>query len=86
MIDGEYIDIRAITEKGKNTIRNALNSKKKQLKNFNRKTGADCHSVILYFHDPDMFDESQIRTQLGQTLKSVMCVQRWNDTQHNEIS
>lgn len=86
MTDGEYIDIRAITEKGKNTIRNALNSKKKQLKNFNRKTGADCHSVILYFHDPDMFDESQIRTQLGQTLKSVMCVQRWNDTQHNEIS
>lgn len=74
MTDGEYIDIRAITENGKNTIRNALNSKKKQLKNFNRKTGADCHSVILYFHDPDMFDESQIRTQLGQTLKSVMCV------------
>ena len=74
LTDGEYIDIRAITENGKNTIRNALNSKKKQLKNFNRKTGADCHSVILYFHDPDMFDEGQIINQLGQTLKSVICV------------
>lgn len=74
--DGEVMDIRAITEKGGKTIRNALNSKKKQLKNFNNKTGADCHSVILYFHDASMFDESQITGQLRQTLQKVMCVFR----------
>ena len=74
LTNGEFIDIRAITEKGPNTVRNALNSKKKQLRNFNTKTGADCHSVILYFHDPDMFDEDQIKSQLGQTLKNVICV------------
>lgn len=72
--DGEIIDIRAITEKGEKTIRNALASKKKQLKNFNAKTGADCHSVILYFHDVSMFDESQVISQLGYTLHKVMCV------------
>lgn len=74
LTNGEYIDIRAITEKGPNTVRNALNSKKKQLRNFNTKTGADCHSVILYFHDPTMFDEGQIKLQLGHTLKTVICV------------
>lgn len=74
LTNGEFIDIRAITEKGPNTVRNALNSKKKQLRNFNTKTGADCHSVILYFHDPNMFDEDQIKSQLGQTLKTVICV------------
>lgn len=74
--DGEVMDIRAITEKGEKTIRNALNSKKRQLKNFNNKTGADCHSVILYFHDASMFDEAQIIGQLGQTLQKVMCVFR----------
>ena len=74
LTNGEYIDIRAITEKGQNTVRNALNSKKKQLRNFNTKTGADCHSVILYFHDPNMFDENQIKSQLGHTLRTVICV------------
>ena len=74
LTNGEFIDIRAITENGPNTVRNALNSKKKQLRNFNTKTGADCHSVILYFHDPSMFDEDQIKSQLGQTLKTVICV------------
>ncbi|MCM1295692.1 MAG: phage minor head protein [Muribaculaceae bacterium] len=77
--DGEVIDIRAITEKGKRTIRNALASKKKQLKNFNTKTGADCHSVILYFHDDTMFDEGQIKGQLGHILQKVMCVFRNGD-------
>lgn len=72
--NGEYMDIRAITEFGRYTIRNALKAKKKQLKNFNRKTGADSHSVILYFHDASMFDESQIAPQLGNTLHKVICV------------
>lgn len=72
--DGEVMDIKAITEKGKKTIRNAINSKKKQLRNFNSKTGADCHSVILYFHDESMFDESQVIPQLGQTIHKIICV------------
>ena len=74
--DGMMIDIRAITERGENTIRNSLKSKKKQLKNFNSKTGADCHGVILYFHDSAMFDEAQIVSQLGQTLDTIICVFR----------
>lgn len=74
--DGMMIDIRAITERGENTIRNSLKSKKKQLRNFNSKTGADCHGVILYFHDSAMFDEAQIVSQLGQTLDTIICVFR----------
>lgn len=74
--DGVMLDIRAITEGGKSTITNSLKSKKKQLKNFNAKTGADCHGVILYFHDSSMFDEAQIAPQLGQTLDTVICVFR----------
>lgn len=72
--NGEYMDIKAITERNAHTISNALKAKKKQLRNFNRKTGADSHSVILYFHDITMFDESQIVPQLGSTLHEVICV------------
>lgn len=35
--------------------------------------GADCHGVILYFHDSAMFDEGQIVSQLGHTLDNVIC-------------
>ena len=41
--------------------------------NFNSKMGADCHGVILYFHDSAMFDEGQIVSQLGHTLDNVIC-------------
>jgi SPP1 gp7 family putative phage head morphogenesis protein len=74
--NGILMDIRAITDKGKSTIKNALNTKKKQLKNFNAKTGADAHAVILYFHDASFFDESQIMSRLGTTLQEVVCVFR----------
>lgn len=72
--DGIMMDIRAITERGGNTVRNALKAKKKHLKNFNEKTGADCQGVILYFHDSAMFDEEQVVSQLGHTLDTVICV------------
>ena len=74
--DGMVVDIRAITEHGKNTIRNSLKSKKKQLQNFNAKTDSNCHGVILYFHDTTMFDEAQIVSQLGRTIDTILCVFR----------
>lgn len=74
LTDGIAIDIRAITQNNGKTIRNSLRAKKRQLKNYNIKTNANCNSVILYFHEESMFDEPQILSELGKILKSVICV------------
>ncbi len=73
-IDYGLADIGSITENGEKTIRNSIKSKKKQLKNFTKKTGAYSDSLILYFHDKTMFNEQQIVPELGKTLKSIICV------------
>lgn len=55
------MDIRTITKKDTNTIRNGLNEKHEQIKNVYKKTGVVCETVCLYFDDPSLFDETTVK-------------------------
>ncbi len=68
------MDIRSITENRKNTLRNAIKAKTKQLKAFNGISEAKGDSLIIYFHKSSYFREDDIREALGDTLKKAICV------------
>ncbi|MGN0238093.1 MAG: toxin glutamine deamidase domain-containing protein [Lepagella sp.] len=70
----EYMDIKAITQNNHGTIKNALTSKKDQLRRFNEQNDETASSVILYFEDPTYFNESKVRKNIGGRLKKVICV------------
>ena len=61
-LNGHIMDIRSIT-KGKH-YGNALMEKNDQIKRFQEKTGKESDSVLLYFHDPDMFSEETLRNDI----------------------
>ncbi|MBD5256215.1 MAG: hypothetical protein HDS50_01095 [Bacteroides sp.] len=73
-LDGVRVDIRSITTNGKNTIQNAIKDKRKQLSAYNKQFGYNGHSLILYFHKPELFDYDKIKKELGNTFKDFICV------------
>ena len=72
--NSERMDIKSITKNGKNTLKNAIRDKKAQITKFNENNDTDYHSLILYFHDKDMFNEQSVRKLLGKTLKRFICI------------
>lgn len=59
--DWRRADIKSITTNGRNTVRNALYDKSDQIFSFNNTyPGANTDTVILYFHDPKMFDKKHV--------------------------
>ncbi len=81
--NGEYMDIRAITKNNRNTIRNAVESKKGQLKRFNEQNNENASSLILYFEDASFFDEAKVKKTLGGRLKKIISV--LNAPPHGQI-
>ena len=82
ILDGRPMDIRTITTGEKNTIRNALSSKNRQLHSVEKKTGVKANSVCLYFHDSSMFKEDNVQQAINdyknvnrhQNIKHIVCV------------
>lgn len=82
IMDGRPMDIRAITTMGKNTIRNALSTKNRQIYNVEVKTGVKANSVCLYFHDSSMYKEGNIQQAINdyknvnrhKNIKHIVCV------------
>lgn len=72
--DGERVDIKSITKNGKNTLKNAIRDKKAQLREFNEINNTDFHTLILYYHDPSMFNEDKVRKLIGETFKKFICL------------
>ncbi len=72
--NGMPMDIVSITENGKNTIKNAFDRKKKQLRKVNEINSTTYDRVILHFHDASFYNEEIVRKGLGKTLKQIICV------------
>lgn len=72
--NGMPMDIVSITENGKNTIKNAFDRKKKQLRKVNEINSTMYDRVILHFHDASFYNEEIVRKGLGKTLKQIICV------------
>ena len=72
--NGMPMDIVSITENGKNTIKNAFDRKKKQLRKVNEINSTRYDRVILHFHDSSFYNEENVRKGLGKTLKQIICV------------
>ena len=72
-INGNPMDIASITSNGKTTIKNAIDKKKKQIREVNKLNGTNYNQMILHFHKPGYFDESKIRKGLGKTIKRFIC-------------
>jgi hypothetical protein len=66
--DGKMMDIRSIT--GKGLYSNAMISKHQQLWKYNNREDVDtkADSLMLYFHDPSMFNEEKMRISIGRYL------------------
>lgn len=83
-VNGRLLDIRSITKDGKNTIKNGLRAKEKQLYNVYRKTGVEADTVCLYFYDETMYSEQKIKDGIkdftrqnpNNIMKHVICVVR----------
>lgn len=71
--NGKCVDIVSLTENGAKTIKNALDRKKKQIREINETYGTEWNSVILHFHDPSYFNEAKVRKGLGKTFKQIIC-------------
>lgn len=73
-VDGRIMDIRSIT-KDLPFYRNALKTKNRQLKNFNREHGENANTVILYFHDASMYSREKIVLSIDK-LKDIDAVDK----------
>ena len=61
VINGRLTDIRSVTGNSKSYV-NQLESKNKQLRDWNRENPREKGSTItLYFHDPSMYSDAKIR-------------------------
>lgn len=88
ILDDKYMDIRSITKDNNRTILNGLIYKNKQNKQFYSVTGIESDSVLLYFHEPTMYNPKKISQQIEMfveyerrynrttKIKNVYCVVR----------
>jgi len=80
LTNGMHTDIRSITEQGKNTIKNCINEKLRQLRKFNKINGEDNNQLILYFHKNDLYSYDKVSEtlhqlqQYGSSLRRIICV------------
>ena len=66
--DGKLADIASIT-KDKPSYEYVLLHKNRQLMDFNVQHGTDADTVILYFHDQNMYSEERIRDSIDKLCK-----------------
>jgi hypothetical protein len=65
--NGQLMDIRSITEK-KESYRNALKAKNKQIGRYNHTYNENADTVMLYFHDVSMFSETKVISSMNRLL------------------
>ena len=82
-------DIRSITQNGENTIINGIQRKSRQIEKFNALFPDEAtNSLILYFHEPSMFDRGNViqswyaagynrqRKPIKNNVRRIICVVR----------
>ena len=68
LIDGRFADIASVT-KNKESYEYKLLKKNGQLAEFNVQHGTNADTVILYFHDQDMYSETRIHNSIEELCK-----------------
>lgn len=80
---GNTADIASLTENGRNTYFNTFARKDKQIHDYNAVHNKQAHTLVVYFEDTSMYDETKLRDAFKRyqnhasyhgEIKAVICV------------